>query len=175
MRGPRKRTAAAAVTACSVLILGTGLTACAYEYNESAASDGPPPSSARTYTEAAIPLDPKRNVPVSGAELEAWAKQVLPDAAGQVFHTSYGSLGADEARNETTTALPEGSYALTLACRSSRRVSFRISKGEADLVDLTLRCGTARVNVIYLSADAILTVTVAADAAANFAYRVSRI
>lgn len=175
VRVPRKRTAAAAVIACSVLSLGTGLTACAYEYNEGLSSDGPPPSSARASTEATVPLDPGRNLPVSGAELEAWVKQVLPDAAGRVFQTRYGSLGADEAQDGTTTQLPEGSYALTLACRSTKRVSFRISNGENDLVDLTLRCGTSRVNVIHLSADAILTVTVAADAAANFAYRVSRI
>ncbi|MCB5274598.1 hypothetical protein BJG92_02135 [Arthrobacter sp. SO5] len=172
---PRKRTAAAAVVVCCVLTLGAGLSGCAYEYNEGSSSEGSPSSSASTFTNPAIPKDPGLDLPVSGAELEAWVKQALPDAAGQVFQTGYGSLDADEEQNETTTVLPQGSYSVTLACRSSKRVSFNISNGENDVVDLTLRCGASRVNVISLPADAILTVKVDADAPSNFAYRVSRI
>ena len=76
---------------------------------------------------------------------------------------------------ETTAQLPKGTYALTLACRSTRRVSFSIENGENELVDLSLRCGTSRVNVVQLAADASLSINVDANAPANFAYRVSRI
>ena len=101
--------------------------------------------------------------------------EVLPETEGQVFHTGYGTLEADEEREETTAQLPEGSYAVTLACRSPRRVSFSVGHGDTELVDLSLRCGTSRVNVVYLPADAVLTIKVEANAGANFAYRVSRI
>lgn len=174
-RVPRRRTAAAAVVVCCVLSLGAGLSGCAYEYDEGFSSGGSPAPTASAFTDAAIPRDPALDRPVAGAELDAWVKQALPDAAGQVFQTGYGTLDADEEQNETTTVLPQGSYSVTLACRSSKRVSFSISNGDNDLVDLTLRCGTSRVNVITLPAEAILTVKVDADAPSNFAYRVSRI
>ena len=64
---------------------------------------------------------------------------------------------------------------MTLACRSPRRVSFSIGHENKELVDLNLRCGTSRVNVVYLPADSVLTIKVEATAGANFAYRVSRI
>jgi hypothetical protein len=54
-------------------------------------------------------------------------------------------------------------------------VSFSIENGEDELVDLSLRCGTSRVNVVQLAADASLSIKVDANAPANFAYRVSRI
>ena len=92
------------------------------------------------------------NQPVSGAELDAWLAEVLPAAEGQVFHTNYGTLAADEEREETTANLPEGSYSLTLACRSPRRVSFSVGHADTELVDLNLRCGTSRVNVVSLPA-----------------------
>ena len=57
---------------------------------------------------------------------------------------------------------PRARYALTLACRSPRRVSFSISHGDVELVDLNLRCGTSRVNVVYLPADVVLTIKVEA-------------
>ncbi|MHA7221343.1 hypothetical protein ACX80S_03315 [Arthrobacter sp. RHLT1-20] len=174
-RGPRTRIAATAVVVCSVLAIGTGLTGCAYEFDEGLSKDGSPLPSATAITDAALPRDPGLNQPVTGAELDAWIAQVLPGAKGQVFQTGYGSLKADEDRRESTTQLPKGSYALTLACRSTKRVSFSVGNGDDDLVDLSLRCGTSRVNVVYLSADAVLTVQIDADAAANFAYRVSRI
>ena len=54
-------------------------------------------------------------------------------------------------------------------------MSFTVRDGEFALVDLSLRCGTSRVNVIHVSEDSVLSVEVAAQSAANFAYRVSRI
>ncbi len=54
-------------------------------------------------------------------------------------------------------------------------MSFTVRNGQEPLVDLSLRCGTSRVNVVQLARDAVLSVQVTGRAAANFAYRVSRI
>ena len=167
----RRRTAAAVT---SVALLAAGLTGCAYEYDEGPSGGGGGPSAAPTLSDAAITQDPSLNQPVSGAELDAWVLQVLPDAKGETFHTGFGSLEADEERADTTAQLPKGTYALTLACRSTRRVSFSVENGETELVDLSLRCGTSRVSVVTLPADAILSLKVDANAPANFAYRLSR-
>ena len=84
-------------------------------------------------------------------------------------------LEADVERMEPTGELPSGTYALSLACRSTDRVSFTIRNGETSLVDLSLWCGTSRVNVVSLAADAVLTVEVEGQAPANFAYTVARL
>ena len=170
---PRTRTAAAAGILLA-LVLGTALAGCAYEYDDGFAS-GTGSASAPAFTDAALPRDPKVNQPVTGAELDSWVAQVLPGAEGQVFHTNYGILEADEEREEKTANLPQGSYAVTLACRSTRRVSFSVSHDDTELVDLDLRCGTSRVNVVFLPADTALHIKVEANEGANFAYRVSRI
>ena len=155
-----------------LLVLMLALAGCVYEYDDGSAGGTAP---AQTFTDPALPQDPMVNQPVSGAELDAWAAQVLPGAEGQVLHTNYGILEPDEEREETTANLPEGSYAVTLACRSPRRVSFSVGHDDVELVDLNLRCGTSRVNVVYLPPDVTLTIKVEAKAGANFAYRVSRI
>jgi hypothetical protein len=168
---PRPRTASAVGI---VLVLMLALAGCVYEYDDGSAG-GTAPASAQAFTDPALPRDPTENQPVSGAELDAWVAQVLPEAEGQVLHTNYGVLEVDEEWEETTANLPEGSYALTLACRSPRRVSFSVGDDHTELVDLNLRCGTSRVNVVYLPAEVALTIKVEAKAGANFAYRVSRI
>lgn len=154
--------------------MAMALASCAYEYDDGSAS-GSESTSAPAFSDAPLPRDPSTRQPVSGAELEAWLAQVLPATEGQVFHTGYGTLKAAEEREETTAQLPGGSYALTLACRSPRRVEFSIAHGNKELVDLNLRCRTSRVNVVYLPANAVLTIKVEANARANFAYRVTRI
>lgn len=169
----RTRTASA-VGLSLTLAMALALAGCAYEYDDGFAS-GTESTSAPAFTDDALPRNPSTREPVSGAELEAWLAQVLPATEGQVFHTGYGTLEADEVREETTAELPSGSYAVTLACRSPRRVEFTIAQGNKDLVDLNLRCRTSRVNVVYLPAGSVLTITVEANAGANFAYRVSRI
>lgn len=169
----RTRTASA-VGLLLALLLGTAVTGCAYDYDDGFAG-GPPPASAPGPSDAALPHDPTATQPVTGAELDSWVAQVLPGAEGQVFHSNYGTLAAAEEREENTVTLPEGSYALTLACRSPRRVSFSISHDDIELVDLNLRCGSSRVNVVYLPADVVLHIKVEANEDANFAYRVSRI
>jgi hypothetical protein len=112
---------------------------------------------------------------VSGAELDAWAREVLPDAEGQVFYTDHGTVEEDEEEDMSTGQLPSGTYALTLACRSERRVSFTVRDAEFALVDLSLRCSTSRVNVVHVAKDSVLRITVEARSDANFALRVSRI
>ncbi|SDK63847.1 DUF6023 family protein [Arthrobacter sp. ok362] len=172
-RAPRQRTSAAAVVLSVAVFLGAALSGCEYEYSADRWDDES--TSVAPTTDAALPKDPHLTEPVSGQELDAWVHDVLPDAAGQVFHTGVGTLEADEEREETTARLPKGTYALTLACRSARRVSFSIENGEIELVDLALRCGTTRVNVVQLAADAALSIKVDANGPANYAYRVSRI
>ncbi|GAA2139441.1 hypothetical protein GCM10009825_26380 [Arthrobacter humicola] len=174
-RLPRRRTPAAAAVLSIAVFLGAVLSGCEYEYSADHWDDGSPTVSAAPTTDAALPQDPHRNEPVSGEELEQWVDDALPDAAGQVFHTSYGSVAAGAVHTETTTQLPAGTYSLTLACRSTARVSFTVRNGDESLVDLSLRCGTSRVNVVSLPVDAVLSVQVTGRAAANFAYRVSRI
>lgn len=168
---PRTRTASAVGI---LLVLVLALSGCAYEYDDGSAS-GTAPATAPAFTDPALPRDPTVNQPVSGAELDAWVAQVLPQSEGQVLHTNFGILEPEEEREETTATLPEGSYALTLACRSPRRVSFSVSLDDTELVDLNLRCGNSRVNVVYLPPDVTLHIKVEAKSGANFAYRVSRI
>jgi len=170
---PRRAATAAAVVLSVVLGVGAVLSGCEYVYDD---GRGPLPSAtAPPFTDAALPQDPRRNLPVSGPELDAWVEQVLPDTVGQVFHTGYGLLGPGATRTESTGYLPSGTYSLTLACKSARRVAFTVRDDEFALVDLSLRCGTSRVNVIHVSEDSVLSVEVAAQSGANFAFRVTRI
>ena len=164
------RTPAAAVVLFSVLV-ASALGGCEYSYDD---GRGELPA-APVVTDPVVPRDPLENMPVSGPELAAWAKEVLPDAEGQVFHTSYGSVSRGRSRTESTKQLPAGTYSLTLACRSGRRVAFTVRDAEFALADLSLRCGTSRVNVVHLSEDSVLRVTVEPRRDANFAYRISRI
>jgi hypothetical protein len=165
------RAPAAAVVLLLVLVAAF-LGGCEYSYDD---GRGELPDAAPVVTDPVLPRDPLENEPVSGQELTEWAKEVLPDAEGQVFHTSYGSVARGRSKTESTKQLPGGTYSLTLACRSERRVSFTIRDAEFALVDLSLRCGTSRVNVVHLSEDSVLRVTVEARSDANFAYRISRI
>jgi hypothetical protein len=50
-----------------------------------------------------------------------------------------------------------------------------VRDAEFALVDLSLRCGTSRVNVVHLTKDSVLRINVEANAEANFAFRVSRL
>ena len=70
---------------------------------------------------------------------------------------------------------PAAPDTVTLACRSTSRVAFSVRNEEEELIDLNLRCGTSRVNVVSLAADTVLTVKMEAISAANFAYRVNRL
>jgi hypothetical protein len=168
----RWRRAPAAAVVLFFVLVAAFLGGCEYSYDD---GRGELPDAAPVVTDPVLPHDPLENEPVSGQELTEWAKEVLPDAEGQVFHTSYGSVARGRSKTESTKQLPDGTYSLTLACRSERRVSFTIRDAEFALVDLSLRCGTSRVNVVHLSEDSVLRVTVEARSDANFAYRISRI
>ncbi|MDQ1060119.1 hypothetical protein QFZ23_004020 [Arthrobacter globiformis] len=165
------RAPAPAVVLFFVLVAAV-LGGCEYSYDD---GRGELPAAAPVVTDPVLPRDPLENVPVAGQQLTEWAEEVLPDAEGQVFHTSYGSVARGQSKTESTKQLPGGTYSLTLACRSERRVSFTVRDAEFALVDLSLRCGTSRVNVVHLSEDSVLRVTVEARSDANFAYRISRI
>jgi hypothetical protein len=168
----QKRRRGAAVVLSVAFAAGSVLSGCEYVYD-----DGRPmvPTPTPTFTDVRLPQDPRQNEPVSGVELELWVATVLPDTQGQEFHTGFGLLNPKESRAETTGHLPSGTYALTLACRSSYRVSFIVSDGEGELINLSLRCGTARVNVIQLAPDSVLTVEATSLTAANYAFTVSRL
>src|SRR6476620_6611267 len=87
---PQQRTPAAAVVVSTVLAAAAVLAGCEYSYDDGRSElPGTP-----VVTDAALPRDPLENLPVKGAALDAWAKEVLPDAEGQVFHTNYGIIAA---------------------------------------------------------------------------------
>ncbi|BCW11976.1 hypothetical protein J2T10_000120 [Paenarthrobacter nicotinovorans] len=158
--------------AVALLVLCGSVSACEYTYEDgSRAASSPGPTS----TNVVLPPDPALESTVTGKALDEWATAALPESQGQAFYSSSGSLAAGESRTEQTVQLPGGTYAVTLACRGTRRVSFSVKVGEAELVDLTLGCANARVSVVQLEKDAVLAITVGAGADANFAYRVSRL
>ena len=59
--------------------------------------------------------------------------------------------------------LPVGTYVLALVCRSQRPVTFTVSNEVYTMVDLSLRCGSKRQNVIYLPEETVLTFRVEAS------------
>lgn len=172
LKVPEARVAIPAVVLCGVLAGGT-LVSCEYTYDDGRAQASSPPSA--VITDPVLPRDPALSQTVAGDELKAWALEVLPDVSGLSFYSSYGLLSRGESRAEETTQLPGGSYAVTLACRGAHSTEFTVRNGSDVLIELMLQCGTTRVNVLQLEKDAVLGITVTADAPANFAYRVSRV
>ncbi|MGR0159298.1 hypothetical protein [Paenarthrobacter nitroguajacolicus] len=155
-----------------LIALGGSLTACEYTYEEAGRPGAGPTSTANN---AVLPPDPALEDTVTGEALEEWAKLALPESQGQSFYSSNGYLKPGESKSEQTVQLPGGTYAVTLACRGTRRVTFSVALGETKLVDLTLGCANARVSVVQLEKDAILSINVGSRSDANFAYRVSRL
>ncbi|MFJ5954370.1 hypothetical protein ACIQC5_00255 [Paenarthrobacter sp. NPDC092416] len=158
-------------TAVVLLLVLFSASACEYTYDDGRPEAGP----TVTATNAALPPDPSLEQTVTGEELKEWARGALPDSQGQSFYSSSGYLNPGESRTEQTVQLPGGTYAVTLACRGTRRVTFVVTLADAELVNLTLGCANARVNVVQLEKDAILSITVGSRSDANFAYRVSRL
>ncbi|SDX38532.1 hypothetical protein SAMN04487912_11148 [Arthrobacter sp. cf158] len=165
-----RRLARAAVVL--LMVLGSSLTACEYTYDDDGRPGASPTSTAGNVV---LPPDPALEETVTGEALEEWAKSALPESQGQSFYSSSGYLNPGESKSEQTVQLPGGTYAVTLACRGTRRVTFTVRVGDVDLVDLTLGCANARVSVVQLERDAILSITVGSRSDANFAYRVSRL
>lgn len=155
-----------------VLAAGLALGGCEYTYDdgrsyaESEATADPGPLFTR---------DPLTRDPVGQEELDGWVARTLPEAPQPAVHIGAGVLAAGEVRSDASPALGTGTYALTLACRSQRRVNFTVRSDTLTLVDLGLRCGINRENVIYLSAPTALTVTVEARTGANYAFRLRKL
>ncbi|UKA70497.1 hypothetical protein [Arthrobacter sp. FW306-06-A] len=170
-RAPLAPKPAAAVALGLVLAAGA-LAACEYTYDDRAGS------AQDTGTVAPAPAftrDPLQQDPVSDAELGDWVSRALPESTGPVVQADAGLLGAGEVRHVSSPVLETGTYILAIACRSQRRVTFTVRTETLTLVDLALRCGINRENVIYLSTDSVLTVRVEARTPANYAFRVRRL
>lgn len=172
LKVPMTRPAIPAVVLCGVLACGT-LASCEYSYGDGSAPASSTPSP--VITEPAVPRDPSLSQTVTGDALKSWAQDVLPDVNGLSFYSSFGLLSAGESRDEETTQLPGGTYAVTLACRGARSADFTVRNGSDVLFEVMLRCGTTRVKVLQLEKDAVLGMTITANSPADFAYRVSRI
>ncbi|OOP61286.1 hypothetical protein BMF89_13680 [Arthrobacter sp. SRS-W-1-2016] len=172
LKVPMTRPAIPAVVLCGVLACGT-LASCEYSYDDGSAPASSTPSP--VITEPTLPRDPSLSQTITGDALKSWAQDVLPDVNGLSFYSSFGLLSAGESRDEETTRLPGGTYAVTLACRGARSADFTVRNGSGVLVEVMLRCGTTRVKVLQLEKDAVLGMTITANSPADFAYRVSRI
>ena len=174
-RAPLTRNPVAAVVLGLVLAAGPALSGCEYTYDDGR-SWGDTAEPAETVAPAPIfTRDPLQREPVSEAELEAWVARTLPDTGHPVVHAAAGLLDMGEVRTETTAVMGTGTYALALTCRSQRRVTFTVRSDSLTLVELGLRCGINRENVIYLSAETALSITVEARTSANYAYRLRRL
>ncbi|MEJ1193846.1 hypothetical protein [Pseudarthrobacter sp. CCNWLW207] len=174
-KAPLRTRARAAVVlwASAALMAAASLTGCEYTYDEG----WRPPDSvpAPAITDQSFPRDPLRNEPVTEAELEDWVEEELPYTERPVVHTDFGILTGGEIKSDTAAGLPAGTYALALVCRSQRRVTFTVRSDEFTLVELSLRCGSTRENVIYLSKDSALSFRVEPRSLANYAYRLTRL
>lgn len=167
---PSVRKAGAAV-AIGALVAGMVLGGCEYTYDDGRNLPGPVEAEATRAPGPVFTRDPLQNDPVSEADVGAWAARTLPDTGQPVAHAGAGLVPAGDVRIEFTPVLRTGTYALALACRSQRRVTFTVRSDSLTLVDLGLRCGINRENVIYLSAETALSIRVEARTGANYAYR----
>ena len=172
--GSRVRTAVVLWVA-GALVAGGSLTACEYSYDEGRTRSDPGSSAAPAVPDPSFTNESLEDEPVSGAEMGSWLQEALPDTEREVIHVSSGVLNAGEIRMEKAENLPIGTYALALVCRSQRRVTFTVRTEEYTLVDLGLRCGPTRENVIYLSRPSALTFHVEARYPANYAIRLTRL
>ncbi|MGN7200639.1 hypothetical protein [Arthrobacter sp. SAFR-044] len=171
-RAPRAPKPVAAVALGLVLAAGA-LAGCEYTYDDGRAGNAQ--GTATVAPAPAFTRDPLQQDPVSEAELGDWVSRALPGTTGPVVQADAGLLAAGEDRTFSSPELETGTYILSIACRSQRRVTFTVRTETLTLVDLGLRCGINRENVIYLSTDSVLTVRVEARTAANYAFRVHRL
>ena len=174
--GPRTRFRPAVVLWTAAVLVATGfLTGCEYSYDEGRSRPDPASSTAAAVPVPAYTVDSLENEPVTEAEIGNWLQEVLPATASEVIHLGAGLLAPGEIRMDNAQDLPVGTYALALACRSQRRVTFTVRTDQYTLVDLSLRCGSTRENVIYLSRESALIFRVESLDAANYAIRLTRL
>ncbi|WP_286132837.1 hypothetical protein [Arthrobacter sp. OY3WO11] len=166
---PARKPSAAVVIA--VVAAGTMLGGCEYTYDDGRNLPGPVEAEATRLPGPVFTRDPLQNDPVREEDVGAWAARTLPDTGQPVASAGAGLVAAGNVRTESTPVLGTGTYALALACRSQRRVTFTVRSDSLTLVDLGLRCGINRENVIYLSSETALTIRVEARTGANYAYR----
>jgi hypothetical protein len=166
---PARKPAAAVVIAAvaAAMLLG----GCEYTYDDGRNLPGPVEAEGTRLPGPVFTRDPLQNDPVAAEDVGAWAARTLPDTGQPVASAGAGLLAAGNVRTESTPVLGTGTYALALACRSQRRVTFTVRSDSLTLVDLGLRCGINRENVIYLSSETALTIRVEARTGANYAYR----
>jgi hypothetical protein len=160
--------------AAGTLVAGASLAGCEYTFDEGYGRPEPAGSAAAAVTDPAFAGDPRDSQPVSEAEMGPWLEQALPDTGREVVHTGHGLLSAGEVRIESAPHFPTGTYALALACKGQRRVNFTVRTDDFTMVDVGLRCGSSRENVVYLSKDSALTFRMEARSPANYAYRLIR-
>jgi hypothetical protein len=159
--------------ATAVLASAAALAGCEYTYEEG----WRPPDSipAPATTDQSFQRNPLRNEPVSEAELADWVEEELLYTERPAAHLGFGILAGGEIKTDTAAGLPAGTYSLSLVCRSQRRVEFTVRSDEYTQVDLSLRCGSPRENVIYLSKESALSFRVESRSLANYAYRLTRL
>jgi hypothetical protein len=162
-----------AVLFATAALASAALAGCEYTYDEGWRPPDAVPAPA--VTDQSFQGSPGRNEPVSEAELADWVQVELLYTERPAAHLGFGILDGGEIRTDTAAGLPAGTYLLSLVCRSERRVAFTVRNDEYTQVDLSLRCGSSRENVIYLSSDSALSFRVEARSLANYAYRLSRL
>jgi hypothetical protein len=165
--------AAVVFRAAAVLALTAALAGCEYTYDEGWRPPDAVPAPA--ITDRSVQSNALRNEPVSEAELADWVDDELLYTDRPAVHMGFGILAGGEVKTDTAAGLPAGTYSLALVCRSHRRVAFTVSSTEYTQVDLSLRCGSIRENVIYLSKESALSFRVESRSLANYAYRLSRL
>ncbi|MET3174245.1 UNVERIFIED_ORG: hypothetical protein ABIB52_002095 [Arthrobacter sp. UYCu721] len=163
--------AAVVLWTAGALVAGSALAGCEYTYDEG----WRPAENAPAVTEPGPRAELWQNDPVSDAEMEAWLTESQVGPGLQVVHREFGLLRAEEIRTDATAPLATGTYVLVLVCRSQRRVDYKVRNDEFTMVDLSLRCGSRRESVIYLSKETVLRFQVEAQSPANFAYRLARL
>lgn len=163
----------AAAVALGLVLAASALAGCEYTYDDGRA--GTVQGGTTAAPAPAFTRDPLQQDPVSEAELGDWVSRALPDSTGPEVQAGAGLLASGEVRSVSSPVLESGTYILAIACRSQRRVTFTVSTETLTLVDLGLRCGINRENVVYLSTATVLTVRLEAGSAANYAFRLRRL
>lgn len=162
-----RHTGTGAAVVLGAFLAAAAVPGCEYTYDDDRgwSSAGAAPAPGPVFTRSPQPE------PVPAGELEAWVAEVLPRTDPPSLHLESGLLAAGETATAATPGLAAGSYVLSLACRSRERVNFTVRSDTVALVDLGLRCGITRENVIYVPAGSALEIRIEASAEANYAYR----
>ncbi|MBT1001327.1 hypothetical protein KIH31_01815 [Paenarthrobacter sp. DKR-5] len=128
------------------------------------------------------PLRSRGPLPTARRDILVWADSALPEGGGQTFAQAFAPLAGGAAAVERTLShLPVGTYRMQMACLGEGRVNFSVAAAaragaSAVLIDVDVDCGTTATRLISISADSVVTITVAArgeDAVTG--YRLARV